>query len=98
VGEGGHWGFLSPSAVAPSGTNENQPKTNRNRPPPRSAACDGRSPDVFKSVFYLPPPRALNWMVKDAWAGPTLVLQVRSWLSGGSKVKAADLTMREGNS
>lgn len=39
------------------------------------AACDGRSPDVFRSVFYLPPPRALNWMVKDAWRGPTLVLQ-----------------------
>ncbi|KIY91372.1 hypothetical protein MNEG_16592 [Monoraphidium neglectum] len=39
------------------------------------AACDGRSPDVFRSVFYLPPPRALNWLVADAWRGPTLVLQ-----------------------
>lgn len=44
-------------------------------PPSHRAACDGRSPDVFRSVFYLPPPRALNWMVADAWAGPTLVLQ-----------------------
>lgn len=47
-----------------------QPRTSR-----RSAACDGRAADVFGSVFYLPPPRALNWMVKDAYGGPTLVLQ-----------------------
>lgn len=41
------------------------------------AAGDSGAVDVFKAVFYLPPPRALNWMVKDAFGGPTLVLQVR---------------------
>ncbi len=44
--------------------------------PNRRAAGDSGAVDVFKAVFYLPPPRALNWMVKDAFGGPTLVLQV----------------------
>jgi hypothetical protein len=30
---------------------------------------------VFGAVFYLPPPRALNYMVSSLWRGPTLVLQ-----------------------
>lgn len=39
------------------------------------AACDSRSADVFASVFYLPPPRALNYLIAAQWKGPTLVLQ-----------------------
>ncbi|GLC43944.1 hypothetical protein PLESTB_000212500 [Pleodorina starrii] len=39
------------------------------------AAGDSGAIDVFKSVWYLPPPRALNWLVAEAWRGPTLVLQ-----------------------
>ncbi|PNW74124.1 hypothetical protein CHLRE_13g586350v5 [Chlamydomonas reinhardtii] len=39
------------------------------------AAGDSGAVDVFKAVFYLPPPRALNWLVKDAYAGPAMVLQ-----------------------
>lgn len=30
---------------------------------------------MFGAVFYLPPPRALNYMVASLWRGPTLVLQ-----------------------
>lgn len=29
-----------------------------------------------QSVFYLPPPRALNYLVNEQFKGPTLVLQV----------------------
>jgi len=29
-----------------------------------------------RSVFYLPKPRALNWLVASAFGKPTLVLQV----------------------
>ncbi|GAX72694.1 hypothetical protein CEUSTIGMA_g150.t1 [Chlamydomonas eustigma] len=39
------------------------------------AACDLGSLEVFQSVFYLPPPRALNYLVSDLFQGPTLVLQ-----------------------
>ncbi|KAG2443194.1 hypothetical protein HYH02_009271 [Chlamydomonas schloesseri] len=39
------------------------------------AAGDSGAVDVFKAVFYLPPPRALNWLVKDAYGGPAMVLQ-----------------------
>ncbi|KAG2443487.1 hypothetical protein HXX76_001840 [Chlamydomonas incerta] len=39
------------------------------------AAGDSGAVDVFKAVFYLPPPRALNWLVKDAYRGPAMVLQ-----------------------
>lgn len=39
------------------------------------AACDARAVDVFKAVFYLPPPRALNYLINECWRGPTLVLQ-----------------------
>lgn len=46
------------------------------------AAGDSGAIDVFKSVWYLPPPRALNWMVREAWGGPTLVLQV---MGGGCR-------------
>lgn len=39
------------------------------------AACDSRSADVFASVFYLPKPRALNYLITELWRGPTGVVQ-----------------------
>ncbi|KAG1659816.1 hypothetical protein FOA52_002153 [Chlamydomonas sp. UWO 241] len=39
------------------------------------AACDAGAIEVFQSVFYLPPPRALDHLVRDKFKGPTLVLQ-----------------------
>jgi pimeloyl-ACP methyl ester carboxylesterase len=49
-------------------------------PPLRShllhrAACDARSADVFASVFYLPKPRPLNYLINNLWRGPTAVVQ-----------------------
>jgi pimeloyl-ACP methyl ester carboxylesterase len=41
----------------------------------RRAAADSRAADVFGAVFYLPPPRALNYLVGEMFKGPTLVLQ-----------------------
>lgn len=41
----------------------------------RRAACDSRSADVFASVFYLPKPRPLNYLINDLWRGPTGVIQ-----------------------
>jgi hypothetical protein len=35
-----------------------------------------------RSVFYLPPPRALNHLVAERFGGPTLVLQVGAALRG----------------
>ena len=32
---------------------------------------------VCRSVFYLPKPRPLNYLVADRYGGPALVLQVR---------------------
>ncbi|PRW33974.1 deoxyribodipyrimidine photolyase isoform A [Chlorella sorokiniana] len=39
------------------------------------AARDPGALGVFRSVFYLPKPRALNWLVATAFGKPTLVLQ-----------------------
>jgi pimeloyl-ACP methyl ester carboxylesterase len=39
------------------------------------AACDARSADVFASVFYLPKPRPLNYLINNLWKGPTSVIQ-----------------------
>lgn len=39
------------------------------------AAADPGALGVFRSVFYLPPPRALNYLVQDKYGGPCLVLQ-----------------------
>lgn len=39
------------------------------------AACDGGALAVFRAGAYLPPPRALNFLVKDVFRGPTVVLQ-----------------------
>jgi pimeloyl-ACP methyl ester carboxylesterase len=39
------------------------------------AASDPGALGVFRSVFYLPPPRALNYLVQEKFRGPTLVLQ-----------------------
>lgn len=39
------------------------------------AACDPGSLRVFSSAFYLPPPAPLNVLIRDRFAGPTLVLQ-----------------------
>lgn len=40
------------------------------------AATDPGSKGVFTSVFYLEPPRPLNYLVTDKFGGPVLVLQV----------------------
>lgn len=42
---------------------------------PCRAACDARSADVFASVFYLPKPRPLNYLINNLWKGPTSVIQ-----------------------
>lgn len=39
------------------------------------ASSDPGALGVFRSVFYLPKPRALNYLVTDGFGGPTLVLQ-----------------------
>lgn len=39
------------------------------------AAGDPGALGVFRSVFYLPPPRALNYLVAEVFKGPVLVLQ-----------------------
>eukprot|EP00884_Botryococcus_braunii_P015481 jgi/Botrbrau1/2616/Bobra.145_1s0036.1 len=39
------------------------------------AACDPGALGVFRSVFYLPKPRPLNYLVSQLYRGPTLVLQ-----------------------
>jgi len=39
------------------------------------AACDPGALEVFQSVFYLPPPRALNHLVHDQYRGPAAVIQ-----------------------
>lgn len=41
------------------------------------AARDPGALGVFRSVFYLPKPRALNYLVASRFAKPTLVLQAR---------------------
>jgi len=43
---------------------------------PVRSACDRGSLEVFQSAFYLPPPRALNYLISSLYKGPTLVLQV----------------------
>lgn len=45
------------------------------------AARDPGALGVFRSVFYLPKPRALNYLVAERFGGPTLVLQV--WRASG---------------
>lgn len=47
------------------------------RPAPQPAACDAGSLAVFASVFYLPPPRALNFLINQKFRKPTCVLTVR---------------------
>eukprot|EP01026_Neomeris_dumetosa_P008010 TRINITY_DN1250_c1_g1_i3.p2 TRINITY_DN1250_c1_g1~~TRINITY_DN1250_c1_g1_i3.p2 ORF type:complete len:237 (+),score=1.86 TRINITY_DN1250_c1_g1_i3:3-713(+) len=39
------------------------------------SACDLGAKDVFQSVFYLAPPRPLNFLISHLYQGPTLVLQ-----------------------
>ena len=39
------------------------------------ASADPGALGVFRSVFYLPKPRALNYLVSEAFKGPVLVLQ-----------------------
>lgn len=39
------------------------------------AAGDAGAIEVFRAGFYLPPPRALNWLVGSAYRGPVRVLQ-----------------------
>jgi pimeloyl-ACP methyl ester carboxylesterase len=54
------------------------PTPTRHRPPPpRRAACDPGSFEVFRSVFFLPPPRPLNHLVAGLFGKPTRVLQGR---------------------
>ncbi|CAK0783042.1 hypothetical protein CVIRNUC_006237 [Coccomyxa viridis] len=38
-------------------------------------ACDPGALAVFRSVFYLPPPKPLNYLVQDLYGGPCMVLQ-----------------------
>eukprot|EP00983_Pelagomonas_calceolata_P092361 1157654-Pelagomonas_calceolata.AAC.4 len=38
------------------------------------SACDSGSVAVFASVFYLPPPRALNYMINELYEKPTVLL------------------------
>ena len=46
--------------------------------PPRPPAL----PYCCRSVFYLPKPRALNWLVASAFGKPTLVLQAGARFAG----------------
>ncbi|KAL3153511.1 hypothetical protein ABBQ38_011843 [Trebouxia sp. C0009 RCD-2024] len=39
------------------------------------AAADPGALGVFRSVFYLPKPRPLNYLIQELYGGPTLVLQ-----------------------
>ena len=39
------------------------------------ASSDPGALGVFRSVFYLPKPRALNYLVSERFGGPTLILQ-----------------------
>lgn len=41
----------------------------------RRASRDPQALGVFRSVFFLPPPRPLNYLVASLFQGPTLVLQ-----------------------
>lgn len=55
------------------------------------AACDLGSIEVFQSAFYLPPPRALNWLVTERFRGPTLVLQGALDPLNDARKRAADM-------
>uniref|UniRef100_A0A7S3UFW6 Photolyase/cryptochrome alpha/beta domain-containing protein n=1 Tax=Picocystis salinarum TaxID=88271 RepID=A0A7S3UFW6_9CHLO len=55
------------------------------------AACDPGSLRVFSSAFYLPPPVPLNVLVRDRYAGPTLVLQGVNDPLNDAKDRAAQL-------
>ncbi|KAK9810106.1 hypothetical protein WJX72_004967 [[Myrmecia] bisecta] len=41
------------------------------------ASSDPGAIGVFRSVFYLPRPRPINYVIQDLWGGPTLVLNGR---------------------
>ena len=41
----------------------------------RRASNDPQALGVFRSVFYLPPPRPLNYLINNLFRGPVLVLQ-----------------------
>ena len=34
-------------------------------------------------MFFLPPPRPLNYLVASGYGGPTLVVQASGWTPGG---------------
>jgi len=55
------------------------------------AACDAGSLQVFQSVFYLPPPRALDYLVRERFRGPTLVLQGALDPLNNARQRAADM-------
>jgi len=55
------------------------------------AAADARAADVFGAVFYLPPPRALNFLVADMYRGPCLVLQGAADPLNDARGRAAQL-------
>lgn len=61
------------------------------------AACDAGAIDVFKAVFYLPPPRALNYLVAEAYKGPALVLQGALDPLNDAKGRAAQMRALCGN-
>lgn len=55
------------------------------------AARDPGALGVFRSVFYLPPPRALNYLVAEKFGGPTLVLQGIKDPLNNAKLRAQEL-------
>lgn len=55
------------------------------------AARDPGALGVFRSVFYLPPPRPLNYLVTERFGGPTLVLQGLKDPLNNAPQRAADL-------
>ncbi|KAL4435621.1 hypothetical protein ABPG77_002584 [Micractinium sp. CCAP 211/92] len=55
------------------------------------AARDPGALGVFRSVFYLPPPRALNYLVADKFGGPALVLQGIKDPLNNAKLRAQEL-------
>jgi len=55
------------------------------------AAADIGSVAVFASVFYLPPPKALNWLINERIRAPVMVLQGALDPLNDAKGRAAEL-------
>ncbi|KAI8101460.1 hypothetical protein M9435_001566 [Picochlorum sp. BPE23] len=57
----------------------------------RRASRDPQALGVFRSVFFLPPPRPLNYLVSSLFQGPTLVLQGALDPLNDAKTRAHDI-------